>query len=102
MYPKMEILQNQNKQTMENTTLPEKWCIKRNEENYEVVNEYFNSKLQHDDPDFYSGDTEIFLHCEYVDGNRTYPHMLMAGTQHPDFTEIDFEIFLVCVYLLTM
>jgi len=66
--------------------LPEKWCIKRNKENSEIVNDYFNKKLNTKAPYNFTSDKK------YVYSDIT-ESIDCCSSKPKDYTEITFEQF---------
>jgi len=66
--------------------LPEKWCIKRNKENSEIVNDYFNKKLNTKAPYNFTSDKKYV----YSDITESIDY---CSSKPKDYTEITFEQF---------
>lgn len=66
--------------------LPEKWCIERNKENSEIVNDYFNKKLNTKAPYNFTSDKKYV----YSDITESIDY---CSSKPKDYTEITFEQF---------
>lgn len=77
----------------EGFVLPEKWCIQRNAENSEIVNEYFNKIKERD---VYYTSEKGFLYNHIINDRKAHEYSPIDGFtigKHEDFTELTFDQF---------
>ncbi len=77
---------------VEDFKLPEKWCVKRTIDNFEIINNWCNNNHIDDEHNSYI-DSYGYIHSERCNNSFNSFKRSKGGTQDLSFTEITFEQF---------